>query len=104
MGLGAGELVLILVIAYVVVGPEDMVKLARTLAKTLRQFRKMSTDLREEAVGGLKLPAVPDTDIKLTNPVRNNIINDAAGSVTSDLDSVLAEIEKAESQLENKKS
>ena len=28
MGLGAGELVLILVIAYVVVGPEDMAKLA----------------------------------------------------------------------------
>ena len=45
MGLGAGELALILVIAYVVVGPEDMVKLARTLARTLRQIRKLQMEL-----------------------------------------------------------
>ena len=59
MGLGAGELALILVIAYVVVGPEDMVKLARTLARTLRQLRKLTVDLHEEAVGGINLPSVP---------------------------------------------
>ena len=50
MGLGAGELALILVIAYVVVGPEDMVKLSRTLARTLRQLRKLTVDLHEEAL------------------------------------------------------
>ena len=72
MGLGAGELALILVIAYVVVGPEDMVKLSRTLARTLRQLRKLTVDL------------------------------DAEGSVTSDLDGVLKEIQKAEEQFREK--
>ena len=66
MGLGAGELVLILVIAYVVVGPEDMAKLAKTLAKTIRQLKKMSADLSREVGSGLQLSPVSD----LTGEVR----------------------------------
>ena len=102
MGLGAGELALILVIAYVVVGPEDMVKLARTLARTLRQLRKLTVDLHEEAVGGINLPSVPDLDLSPDTTGRKDIIKDAAGSVTSDLDGVLKEIQKAEEELREK--
>lgn len=104
MGLGAGELALILVIAYVVVGPEDMVKLARTLARTLRQLRKLTVDLHEEAVGGINLPSVPDLDLSPDTAGRKDIIKDAAGSVTSDLDGVLKEIQKAEEQLREKRT
>ena len=104
MGLGAGELALILVIAYVVVGPEDMVKLSRTLARTLRQLRKLTVDLHEEAVGGINLPSVPDLDFNFSpdSTGRKDIIKDAAGSVTSDLDGVLKEIQKAEEELREK--
>lgn len=102
MGLGAGELALILVIAYVVVGPEDMVKLARTLARTLRQLRKLIVDLHEEAVGGINLPSVPDLDFSTDSTGRKDIIKDAEGSVTSDLDGVLKEIQKAEEQFREK--
>ena len=122
MGLGAGELVLILVIAYVVVGPEDMAKLARTLAKTIRQFKKMSADLSREVGSGLQLPPVSDltgevrvpsasdltgeiripsvreiiSDTKKTGAENSTVKNDAAGSASADLDSVLKEIEKVE--------
>ena len=98
MGLGAGELALILVIAYVVVGPEDMVKLSRTL----RQLRKLTVDLHEEAVGGINLPSVPDLDFSTDSTGRKDIIKDAEGSVTSDLDGVLKEIQKAEEQFREK--
>ncbi len=125
MGLGAGELVLILVIAYVVVGPEDMAKLARTLAKTIRQFKKMSADLSREVGSGLQLPPVSDltgevrvpsasdltgeiripsvreiiSDTKKTGAENSTVKNDAAGSASADLDSVLKEIEKVEADL-----
>ncbi|MDO5131511.1 MAG: twin-arginine translocase TatA/TatE family subunit [Eubacteriales bacterium] len=83
MGLGPGEMILILVIAYVVVGPDDMAKLARTLAKTLREFRKMGTDLRAEVNDSISVP-VDDLQKKMQG---------------SDLDSVLKEIRKAEEQI-----
>ena len=125
MGLGAGELVLILVIAYVVVGPEDMAKLARTLAKTIRQLKKMSADLSREVGSGLQLSPVSDltgevrvpsasdltgeiripsvremiSDREKTGAENSTVKNDAAGSASADLDSVLKEIEKVEADL-----
>ena len=125
MGLGAGELVLILVIAYVVVGPEDMAKLAKTLAKTIRQLKKMSADLSRELGSGLQLSPVSDltgevrvpsssdltgeiripsvremiSDTKKTGAENSTVKNDAAGSASADLDSVLKEIEKVEADL-----
>ena len=116
MGLGAGELVLILVIAYVVVGPEDMAKLARTLAKTIRQFKKMSglqlppvSDLTGEVrvpsasdlTGEIRIPSVREmiSDREKTGAENSTVKNDAAGSASADLDSVLKEIEKVEAGL-----
>lgn len=125
MGLGAGELVLILVIAYVVVGPEDMAKLARTLAKTIRQLKKMSADLSREVGSGLQLSPVSDltgevrvpsasdltgeiripsvremiSDTEKTGAENSAVKNNAAGPASADLDSVLKEIEKVEADL-----
>jgi Tat protein translocase TatB subunit len=110
MGLGAGELILILVIAYVVVGPEDMGKLARTLGKTVHQLRKLSSDLRAEAGKELELPSIPDLAVDFGEtgkasgkPVKEAgaeaVIKDAVGSAESDLDSVLREIRNWEKQV-----
>lgn len=108
MGLGAGELILILVIAYVVVGPQDMGKLARTLGKTVRQLKKLSADLKAEAGGGLELPSIGDlsVDPKIMKKTAGGSVEkriavetglkDTAGSVESDLDSVLREIRNLE--------
>ena len=79
-----------------------MVKLSRTLARTLRQLRKLTVDLHEEAVGGINLPSVPDLDFSTDSTGRKDIIKDAEGSVTSDLDGVLKEIQKAEEQFREK--
>ena len=46
-GIGPMELVLILVVALLVLGPKRMPELARTLGRGLGEFRKASNDLRQ---------------------------------------------------------
>jgi hypothetical protein len=45
---------------------------------------------------------VPDLDFSTDSTGRKDIIKDAEGSVTSDLDGVLKEIQKAEEQFREK--
>ena len=47
-GIGTGELLLLLVIALIVLGPELMPKLARDLGRAMAEFRKTSDELRNE--------------------------------------------------------
>jgi sec-independent protein translocase protein TatB len=47
-GIGTGELLLLLLIALLVLGPERMPKLARDLGKTVNDLRKTSDELRSE--------------------------------------------------------
>jgi Tat protein translocase TatB subunit len=47
-GIGATELVVIFAIGLIVLGPKRLPELARTLGKTLAEFRRASTDLRRE--------------------------------------------------------
>lgn len=47
-GIGTGELLLLLVIALIVLGPERMPKLARDLGKTMNDLRKTSDELQKE--------------------------------------------------------
>ncbi len=97
MGLGPGELALILFIAYVVVGPEDMGKLARTLARTLREIRKLSTDLSEEVKKGTAIPEVlPGEKTKAQDPAAFAASETGVSESVSEMESVLREIRKAE--------
>ena len=47
-GIGTGELLLLLVISLIVLGPERMPKLARDLGRAMAEFRKTSDELRNE--------------------------------------------------------
>jgi sec-independent protein translocase protein TatB len=47
-GIGTGEILLLLVIALLVLGPERMPKLARDLGKTVNDLRRTSDELRTE--------------------------------------------------------
>jgi sec-independent protein translocase protein TatA len=46
--IGAGELILILVIALIVFGPKRLPEVGRTIGKSLREFRRASQDIRDE--------------------------------------------------------
>ena len=56
-GLGMGEIVVILIVALLFIGPEQLPKAAKTLGKGLRELRKHTRDLQEtvesdETIGG----------------------------------------------------
>jgi sec-independent protein translocase protein TatB len=45
-GIGSAELLIILLVALLVLGPEKLPSLARTLGKAMGEFRRMSTDFQ----------------------------------------------------------
>lgn len=47
-GIGMTELMVIFVIGLLVLGPKRLPELARSLGRTLAEFRRASTDLRRE--------------------------------------------------------
>lgn len=55
-GLGAGEIVFVVVIALVVFGPEKIPEIAKWLGKTSGELRRMSDAVRREFYNGLYVP------------------------------------------------
>ena len=47
-GIGMPELLVILVVALVVLGPSRLPELAKTLGKAMAEFRRQSTDIMDE--------------------------------------------------------
>ena len=47
LGIGMQEILIILVVALIVIGPKRLPELARTLGKGLAEFRKAADDLQE---------------------------------------------------------
>ena len=65
-GLGATEILLILVVALLVLGPKRLPDAARSLGRGIAEFRRASNDLRtaitmplDEPEPGLRSPAIP---------------------------------------------
>ena len=61
-GIGTGEILLLLLVALIVLGPERMPKLARDLGRAVAEFRKTSDELRGEFLNAdkyLEPPATP---------------------------------------------
>lgn len=59
-GIGTGELLLLLVIALLVLGPERMPKLARDVGRTVADLRKTSDELRTEFLNADQALRSPD--------------------------------------------
>lgn len=47
LNIGPQELILILIVALVVVGPQRLPELGRTIGRVLREFRKIQTDVKD---------------------------------------------------------
>jgi sec-independent protein translocase protein TatA len=66
-GIGMPELIIILVIALLVIGPQKLPDLARSLGKGLGEFKKASEDfqrnMQEEARKEEEKPAAPPTQV-----------------------------------------
>lgn len=69
--IGTGELVLILIIALIVVGPSKLPELGRALGKTLNEFKKVSKEFKEDL-------SIEDTPKKAEKEVKSEKIEAAA--------------------------
>lgn len=60
-GIGSGELLLLLVIALIVLGPERMPKMARDVGKVMNDLRRTSEELQQELLNADRpvAPAAP---------------------------------------------
>lgn len=58
LNIGPQELILVLIIALVVVGPKRLPELGRTIGRGMREFRKMQDDVRDT----LKIDLDPDLE------------------------------------------
>jgi sec-independent protein translocase protein TatA len=58
-GIGMPELIVILVVGLLVLGPKRLPELARSLGRGMAEFRRASTDLRSSLDAALQEPAPP---------------------------------------------
>ena len=63
--IGPFELLLVLILALLILGPGKLPEVGSAIGRTLREFRKASTDVQDslsvEPVGAKASPARPDT-------------------------------------------
>ncbi len=48
LGIGIGELILVLVVAFIVIGPEKLPQMARDLAGLFHKIKKVTEEARAE--------------------------------------------------------
>ena len=65
--IGPMELIIILVIAVLVLGPNKLPEVGSAFGKTIREFKKAVDDVKEPLTSAVKLPApVPVTSVATT--------------------------------------
>jgi len=59
---GGGEVLVILIAALIVLGPDKLPNAARQVGKYLAEFRKISQGFQDELKNAMDITAVPDTE------------------------------------------
>jgi Tat protein translocase TatB subunit len=99
--LGPLEILMIAVVALVVFGPEKLPDIARTVARTLGELRRVASEVRSEFQSGLEVDddqAVPRTNGKVSDHPMERAI-EADTKLTRDADR--AQHTSATSQISN---
>ena len=90
--IGFGEIMLVLVVAFVIVGPDDLPKVARWLGRNLRKLRLMLRELKQETGWDELEKEVKDVQRDVKATVRELDVTadlkDAARSVKTEIDGV----------------
>lgn len=61
-GIGMPELLLILAVALVILGPKKLPEIARSLGRGLAEFRRTTDDVKREMQAAADLEARPESD------------------------------------------
>ncbi len=75
-GIGMPEMLLLLAIALIVIGPKKLPDLAKSLGRALREFKRATSDLKESMA--------LDSDLKEVKNTFDDIKDDIKGSLDED--------------------
>ena len=68
--LGSAELILILLVAFIIVGPKDLPKVGRALGRWVRQLRDMYNEFKEETGLSETIEDLKDTERDISTTLR----------------------------------
>jgi sec-independent protein translocase protein TatB len=73
-GIGTTELVVILIVALLVLGPKKLPEIARSLGKTLGEFRRVTTDVKRT----IEMEADQEEEIRAKKRIRREMAQKAS--------------------------
>ncbi len=95
-GIGMPEMVLILAIALIVLGPKKLPDLAKSLGRALREFKKATNELKDSVGIGNELTDVKEAFDEMNHDVRQAV------DVNIDLDDNTMKTSESSNDKENK--
>lgn len=78
-GIGSTELVVILVVALIILGPSKLPEIARSLGKALGEFRRVSTDVKRT----IEMEAEQAEQKSKTEQAKKELYPESAGPASS---------------------
>jgi TatA/E family protein of Tat protein translocase len=107
-GIGMPELILILVVALIVIGPKKLPDLAKSLGKAMGEFKKATNDIKDsiQLDSGIKevKTTLGDLEKELKKPIRQNGPDSSGGTASSDADSDTAGADTADAEVADAES
>ena len=101
--IGMMELLLVLLVAFLVVGPKDLPKVARWIARQVKALRRLIREIKAETGWDEFAKEFRDTKEDLESVVKDADItgelNDAAASVRSAVDDVRQEVKGVQQEV-----
>ncbi len=92
--IGAMELILILLIAFIVVGPKDLPKIARFLGRMVRKARSMIRDIKQETGFDEVEEELKETQRDIAQTIKEADIREDLKATRKDLDDELKTVRK----------
>lgn len=93
--IGFSELILILLVAFVIVGPKDLPKVARALGRWVRQLQGMFQDFKDEVGLDETMQELKSTEEDLNQTLRSVDPTREIRDVKRDTEKTLRETKKA---------
>lgn len=81
-GMGMPEILLILAVALIVIGPKKLPDLAKSLGRAIGEFRKATSDLKESMVDDSPLKDVKNAFQDLNDGINNPLATPSASDQT----------------------
>lgn len=79
-GIGSTELIVILIVALIIIGPAKLPEMARSLGKALGEFRRVSTDVKRT----IEMEAEQSEQKARTEQAKKELFPDNAAGKTSE--------------------